>query len=358
MPVLLIYAYNPNTNDNKLYGLILKNDNDKEVWLASTIQTNDFQNWQPLISIGSKIGSGIWGYKTLIMQIKNDTIYIVDREQTLLFVIPLNQLSKPVEPLPLPAEVADAQELYQIESLSIVPNKTSVSLYLGAKNQVLKSDDEGRTWEKSPYWTGEDELATTGIIKANADIMVVVPVGAWGYIYVAPMGSANFQKYMVGDGLEIDAVFFNTYQANSKVLILMDVTGYIRTFNYTIENGKVIITPRNTLQSNAFKSGFDYTGNQVDATQFGGKLTIGFINKNDGNSYYYAAAEVNSNAQIIVKDIFSGFASVDGTISYISSVSKFATDTHGPLIYYEAGILYVSVDLGKTWRNYKITLVA
>lgn len=352
MTTLLTYAYNSELRYEKIYGLVINTDN--TIWLVSTITKGDFLNWQLLKSFDQLIKPN--NQLRIEMQIKANKIYILNRDShtSVLFIIPvediatINDMSQYM--YNLPAEVSDHEFIYQPESFLIQPTANGADLYICAGNKVLISRDNKRDDWRTFHEFDDSALL---MIKASQDIIAVIAHDTGGYIYLAPLGSDNFQKFKLYDSqgkVGIYAVFFHiTNTAHLKIMTTLDLQGNVRTFTYNIgQDGIIMVTPAYKEYRDTFTLGDYYPlGIPAASTQFGYKLTIGLIDSSDApEQFFFSSITIAQDAKISIKEpaIFKG--------GNERSHAQYKINIDGPTTYLDSnGNFYVSRDVGLTWRQ-------
>lgn len=358
MPSLINYVVS--TTDNKVYGLLVEEDN--TISLIVTPDTGDLLNWSKFISIPELGDINIYfGKLEISMTCYNNKIFIVSRADKVnkLFVIPTD-ISEKMVAYPLPAETGMLIDTVAQTQAFYVNNDGK--LYLGANDKVWVSSNDGKTWDMFYDFKGTYPL----IIKANQDLMIIItskenPSSHSRKVYLAPMGTSNFQDQE--EALlehDIYAAFFNTY-LNSKLLIILDRTGIVKVFNYSIQAGKLILE----ITDNTAELGFDmpdYFDGAIlfDSTPFGGNLIIGLINSDAHKTeYYYNTLQVSNKGKLSVSKLVGTFINYQKPpINWV--IEKLITDTtNGKILFLaDQGILYLSTNGGKDWSKLEINVLS
>lgn len=337
--------------DDVIYALVVQSN---DTWLATPVK-NDITRWT-LVSKLEDISVGL-GVSLSPMQFKDDTLYIVDRDDQTLFAL-RNYGNGATDEYPLPrkAEGNNNEFEFDNETLYIQSDKGQHKLYLGGKGVLLSFDDNNKQW--STFFTfnqGEDPA----IVRANEDIMVVAT--SFGYMYVAPIGTSNFvEKVQLIDPDANDknkppyAIFFNT--AN-KFIIITYLDGNIDTFKYNINytNGTVTLNLIKTLKVEGFK--LDQAGGTLaNSTLLGRNTEIGMINVNNAPHYSYNSVRIDNKANIYVDKTDKEFTYTDN--QHAVSIPKFTIYANGVSFFLDfAGNLYASTTLGENWQQLDINLV-
>lgn len=350
MKKIINYAMDKSSSE-QIFALIQKEDKSLCLGLALATSLDTLSDWTILQdNLQTKLNDNFDNVET-IMQASDMNVYLIDRENLKAFLISEGKNGTITQLPDLPSSarngitgVLQTQAFYiQSEANTSGQHK----LYLGAKNQILVSEDKGNTWDV--FYAGFKENENPILIKGNSDMLAVITDK--GYLYIAKPGSKDFKSHQLSAKGEPYNIIFNNQ--NTHNLIVIYKNGTLTNFTYGLS---LDIYPLGEVTVPGFIVNNELDASLSDVTRFGGNIYIGVVSPSDTVDLYNSIKVVGYKAGLDTVPFVSGkFPIVKEKI--IKTIPKLTMDTQGTMLYLGYyGNFYASQSLGENWIELDISL--